>query len=186
MRKKTRSSQTKSRTFRGFRGSPPFRGLGAFILSFFLLSCSSSDFNITKYGAIADAETVNTQAIQKAIDEASEKGGGRVIVPSGQFVSGAFFLKSNVELHLEKGARLLGSTNRLDYGENEANALIYAENQQNISITGQGIIDGQGAEVVKNLYKHLRSGRLSDDQFNVKRPREHSRPELMAFFQCST
>lgn len=150
-----------------------------------LLSCSSSDFNITKYGAIGDAETVNTAAIQKAIDEASEKGGGRVIVPSGQFVSGTLFLKSNVELHLEKGARLLGSTNRLDYGENEANALIYANDQQNISISGQGIIDGQGAEVVKNLYVHLRSGRLSDDQFNVKRPREHSRPELMAFFQCT-
>jgi polygalacturonase len=156
------------------------------ILFFFLLSCSSTDFNITKYGAIADAETVNTKAIQEAIDEASEKGGGRVIVPSGQFVSGALFLKSNVELHLEKGARLLGSTNRLDYGENEANALIYANDQQNISVTGQGIIDGQGAEVVKNLYVHLRSGRLSDDQFNVKRPREHSRPELMAFFQCTT
>jgi polygalacturonase len=150
-----------------------------------LFSCGSNDFNITNYGAIGDAETVNTQAIQKAIDEASEKGGGKVIVPSGQFVTGALFLKTNVELHLEKGARLLGSTNRLDYGENEANALIYANDQQNISVTGQGIIDGQGAEVVKNLYVHLRSGRLADDQYHVKRPREHSRPELLAFEQCS-
>ncbi|MDA3881052.1 MAG: glycosyl hydrolase family 28 protein, partial [Prolixibacteraceae bacterium] len=164
---------------------PPLGGWGVIILLFSLLSCGSNDFNITKYGAIGDAETVNTAAIQQAIDEASEKGGGKVIIPSGQFVSGAIELKSNIELHLEKGARLLGSTNRLDYGENEANAFIFANNQHNISVTGQGIIDGQGAEVVKNLYQHLRSGRLTDDKFNVKRPREHSRPELMAFFQCT-
>lgn len=154
-------------------------------LLFSLLSCSSPDFIITKYDAIGDAETVNTSAIQKAIDEASEKGGGKVVVPSGQFVSGALFLKSNIELHLEKGARLLGSTNRLDYGENSAHAFINAENQKNISITGEGIIDGQGAEVVKNHYKLLRAGRLHEKYWNVKRPEEGSRPELVAIQQCS-
>jgi polygalacturonase len=150
-----------------------------------LISCGRMDFNITTYGAIGDAETVNTAAIQKAIDEASEKGGGKVVVPSGQFVSGALFLKTGVELHLEKGARLLGSTNRLDYGEDRAHAFINAENQKNISITGEGIIDEQGAEVVKNHYKHLRAGRLHDKSWNVKRPFESSRPELVAFQQCS-
>lgn len=154
-------------------------------LLFSLFSCGSNDFNITKYGAIADAETVNTKAIQEAIDDASKAGGGIVLVPSGQFVSGALFLKSNVELHLEKGARLLGSTNRLDYGEDTAHAFINAENQKDISITGEGIIDGQGAEVVKNHYIHLRSGRLTDDQFDIKRPREYNRPELVAFEKCS-
>ena len=167
--------------------TPPLGGWGGslfYCLLLFLLSCSSPDFNITKYGAIGDGETVNTTAIQKAIDNASEAGGGKVLVPAGQFVTGALFLKSNTELHLEKGARLLGSTNRLNYGENTANALISAEKQNNIAITGEGIIDGQGAEVVKDLYKKLRAGRLSDDKWQVKRPREHSRPELMAFKQC--
>jgi len=164
--------------------APPLGRWGV-ILFFFLLSCSSTDFNITKYGAIADAETVNTKAIQEAIDDASEAGGGIVLVPAGQFVSGALFLKTGVELHLEKGARLLGSTNRLDYGEDSAHAFINAENQKNISITGEGIIDGQGAEVVKDHYKHLRAGRLQDKSWNVKRPHESSRPELVAFQQCS-
>lgn len=166
-----------------FRKSP-LGGWGVIILLLSFLSCSSSDFNITKYGAIGDAVTVNTTAIQKAIDEASKKGGGKVVIPSGQFVSGALFLKSNVELHLEKGARLLGSTNRLDYGENEANAFIYSRDQSNISITGEGIIDGQGGEVVKDLYKHLRVGRLSGKGWDVKRPGEGLRPELLAFEQC--
>ncbi|HNW49682.1 MAG TPA: glycoside hydrolase family 28 protein [Prolixibacteraceae bacterium] len=162
-----------------------FRSLLIAFHCFLLLSCSSPNFNITNYGAIGDASTINTSAIQKAIDEASENGGGRVVIPAGQFVSGTIELKSNVELHIEKGARLLGSSNRLDYGENEAKALIHSENQQNISITGQGIIDGQGAEVVKDLYKHLRAGRLNGKEWNVKRPGEGLRPELVAFEQCS-
>jgi len=161
-----------------------FLGVGAILLSF-LFSCSSSDFDITKYGAIGDAETLNTIAIQKTIDKASEKGGGRVIVPSGQFVTGAIFLKTGVELHLEKGARLMGSTNRLEYGGDVANALISADKQKNISITGEGIIDGQGAEVVKNLYKQLRADRLHDKYWKDKRPIESSRPELVAFLKCS-
>ncbi|HAM99854.1 MAG TPA: glycoside hydrolase family 28 [Marinilabiliales bacterium] len=154
-------------------------------LVFLFLSCNSSLYNIEKLGAIGDAETLNTTFIQKAIDKASANGGGTVIIPCGQFLTGALFLKNDVELHLEKGARLLGSTNRLHYGQDTAFALISADHQHHISITGQGIIDGQGAEVVKDLYKQLRSGRLNDDQYNIKRPREHSRPELVAFSECA-
>jgi len=153
--------------------------------SFLFVSCQSSNYHIEKLGAIGDAETLNTSIIQKAIDEASINGGGKVIIPSGQFLTGALFLKNDVELHLEKGARLLGSTNRLHYGQDTAHALISADHQHRISITGNGIIDGQGAEVVKDLYKQLRTGRLNDDQYNIKRAREHARPELVAFSECS-
>jgi polygalacturonase len=151
----------------------------------FLISCSSDDYNITNYGAIADGETNNAPFIQDAINVAAEKGGGRIVIPAGIFVSGALFLENNIELHLEKGAMLLGSTSRLDYGEDEAHAFISAEKKNNISISGKGIIDGRGNEVVKDLYKLLRKGRLNDDKWDVKRPREKSRPELMAFSQCT-
>lgn len=162
------------------------RRLSAIILGVtILISCNKRKYDILKYGAIADGETNNAPYIQKAIDEASEKGGGKVIVPPGVFVSGAVFLKDNVELHLQKGALLLGSTSRLHYGEDEAHALISAEKKNNISITGKGVINGRGNEVVKDLYKLLRAGRLNDEKWNVKRPTEKSRPELIAFSQCT-
>lgn len=150
-----------------------------------LTSCNTPDYNILKYGAIADGETNNAPFIQKTIDEAAENGGGRVVIPAGSFVSGALFLKNNVELHLEKGAMLLGSTSRLDYGEDEAYAFISAEKKKNVSISGEGTIDGRGSEVVKDLYILLRKGRLNDEQWNMKRPKEKSRPELIAFSQCT-
>jgi polygalacturonase len=158
---------------------------GIIITLIVLSSCNNEKYNILRFGAIADGETNNSVFIQKAIDDASESGGGKVVIPAGLFVSGALFLKDNVELHLEKGAMLLGSTNRLDYGEDEAYAFISAGRRENISVSGMGVIDGRGYEVVKDLYRLLRAGRLSDEQWNVKRPREISRPELIAFSQCT-
>lgn len=111
-------------------------------------------YDIRNYGAVADSFTVNTRFIQQAIDEAS-KNGGRVLVPQGTFVTGTLILKSGVELHLEKGALLLGSSSLDDYppqqitrdfyGKEWKNkALIFAQKQSNISITGLGTIDGRG------------------------------------------
>lgn len=80
---------------------------------------------ITEYGAIADSTTLNTVAIQQAIDACAESGGGTVTVPTGIFMTGAINLRSNVELYLERGATLRGSL-RIpeDYPHR---ALIYAE-----------------------------------------------------------
>ena len=64
-------------------------------------------YNITNYGAVADGVTNNSTAIQKAIDECTAAGGGIVLIPSGQYMSGTLRLKSNVELHLEMGAVLI-------------------------------------------------------------------------------
>lgn len=99
--------------------------------------------------------TRDTEAIQQAIDSCFEQGGGTVLVPEGIYLITPIRLRSNVRLHLEKGATLLGSPNHEDYPEWQserflaerspynAKYLIIAEAEENISITGEGVIDGQ-------------------------------------------
>ena len=113
------------------------------------------DYLITKYGAVADGKTLATDAIKKAIEECAKKGGGRVVVPAGEFLTGAIHLKSNVNLHVSKGATVKFSTDPKDYlpivhtrweGMElmHISPLIYAYEQTNIAITGEGTLDGQG------------------------------------------
>ena len=114
-----------------------------------------ADHNITFFGAKADGITVSTKAIQKAIDESSKRG-GRVIIPAGDFITGTLFLKDNTTLFFEKNARLLGSKELIDYPKTTVGfrffgdtwvyqSLIIAHNVNNITIEGEGTIDGQGA-----------------------------------------
>src|SRR5262249_15198184 len=70
---------------------------------------------ITEFGAVADGKTLNTKAIQSGIDQLASAGGGTLVIPEGTFVTGALFFKPGVNLHLEKGAILKGSTNVEDY-----------------------------------------------------------------------
>ena len=121
-----------------------------------LVSCKtnsvSTEFLITEFGAIADGETLNTSAIQDAIDAAEQAGGGEVIIPPGVFLSGTIFLKSHVTLDVQAGATLLGSPNIADYtklswGHNKDRQpwhLIVAKEQENVAIIGSGLIDGNG------------------------------------------
>lgn len=113
------------------------------------------DYLITKFGAVGDGKTLNTKAIKSAIDECSKKGGGRVVVPQGEWLTGAIHLKSNVNLHIQKDATLKFSIDPKDYlplvftrweGMElmHISPLIYAYEQTNIAITGEGILDGQG------------------------------------------
>ncbi len=113
------------------------------------------DYLINKYGAVADGKTLATEAFRKAIEECSKKGGGRVVVPAGEYLTGAIHLKSNVNLHVQKGATIKFSTNPKDYlpivhtrweGMElmHISPLIYAYEQTNIAITGEGTLDGQG------------------------------------------
>jgi len=121
-----------------------------------LASAQKPYFNVLDYGAVNDGKTLNTKAIQKAVDECAGKGGGIVYFPQGRFVSGTIVLKSYVTLHLETGAVLEGSKNLNDYPvmvskirsytDNYTNkSLIYGEDLKYISLTGNGIIDGNGA-----------------------------------------
>jgi len=100
-----------------------------------------SVFNIIDFGAIPDGKTLNTDAIQKAIDVCTKTGGGQVYVAPGVYLTGTIFLKDNVILYLEAGAMLLGSTRIEDY---KPRSVIVAEGAHTIGIAGRGTIDGQG------------------------------------------
>lgn len=114
----------------------------------------AGDVSIVEHGAVADGTTVNTQAIQHAIDTASKSGGGRIVVPQGVFRTGAIHLKQGVDLHISEGATLLGSTDLADYPremtrieghfEEWRPALVNASGLDGVSITGTGTIDGNG------------------------------------------
>jgi polygalacturonase len=123
----------------------------------------SAIYNVRDFGAVGDGRTSSTAAIQKAINNCAENGGGAVLLSAGSFLSGTIYLKSNVALHLSAGSVLLGSTNLEDYPvtvqafrsytDNYTNkSLIYGENLQNVTIEGSGVIDGQGA-AFKGPYK---------------------------------
>jgi len=153
-------------------------------------SAQAKIYNIARYGAVADGRTNNTIVIQKVIDEASAQGGGAVLVPAGRFVTGVINIKSNVELHLDKDAFLLGSPVRADYGEGKASALIVSDHQHHIAITGQGTIDGQGEALLKDIYVRLNAGTLRDTEWKTEnpwhqvRPEEDNRPKLIEFRNC--
>jgi Glycosyl hydrolases family 28 len=149
-----------------------------------LLYAQGRDYNIITFGARADGVTNNAIEIQKAIDEASMSGGGRVIIPAGNFVSGTIYLKSDVDFYLDKGARLLGSIKRKDYDNKVALALIVAKDQRNISISGEGIIDGQAPQLIEDIFRELNNHTLSDPQWEFKRPTENIRPMLIDFINC--
>ena len=119
------------------------------------LSAGAADFNILKYGARADTARLSTAALQKAIDDCSRAGGGRVVVPAGGYKIGSVVLKSNVHLYLEEGATLYGSTDIRDYlpmksdyvslrTQHNTLQLIYADQVKNVCIDGLGTIDGRG------------------------------------------
>ncbi|MDX2430155.1 MAG: glycosyl hydrolase family 28-related protein, partial [Bacteroides sp.] len=108
-------------------------------------------YNILSYGAVGDSISMNTKAIQDAIDACNSNGGGTVWIPAGSYITGTIHMKSNVTLSLDYGAYLLGSQDISDYEtellparEGNVHCLIYAENANNIAIEGLGEIDGRG------------------------------------------
>ncbi len=123
-------------------------------LSLFILrSHAQVSLDITDFGAVGNGTTVNTSAIQSAIDSCFAAGGGEVIVPAGTFISGTIFLKSNVLLNLADSAILKGSGDVANYPEvfsqvhgmaddYRHRSLIYAENEHNVGIIGTGTLDG--------------------------------------------
>lgn len=116
-------------------------------------------YNIRDHGAKGDGKTVDTAALQAAIDACTKDGGGTVLVPSGTFVIGTTELKSNVTLHIAAGGTLLGSADGKQYHAVDAIplsgdttlrdgnwALLFAVKQKNIRVEGPGTINGQGAQ----------------------------------------
>jgi len=110
-------------------------------------------YSIQNYGAVADGKTLNTEAFRKAIKACTENGGGKVVVPSGKYLTGAIHLENNVNLHLEDNAEILFSTDPKNYplvhtsfeGTELINysPLIFARNKTNVAVTGKGTLNGQ-------------------------------------------
>ncbi|MGK6353345.1 glycoside hydrolase family 28 protein [Parapedobacter sp. DT-150] len=147
---------------------------------------SETIIDITEYGAVGDGEQMNTGAIQRAIDACHQAGGGKVLVPVGNFLSGTLVLKDNVTLHVAAGGTLLGSIYLSDYknvdpfteglGIEVGWALLVAVDQKNIGIEGEGVIDGQGAALKA---KHIETDTRPEGE------RWGLRPFLLRIVRCT-
>ncbi len=154
------------------------------VFSLFLnlsVQASSVYYSVMDYDAKGDGIVLDTEAIQKAINDANKNGGGTVFIPAGKYLSGTIFFKSNVSLYLDAGSELLGSTNLDDYpvticgyrsytDNYTERSLIYAEKVENISILGMGTVNGQGA-----AFTHFQT---KED------PGYKQRPYMLRFIEC--
>ncbi len=137
--------------------------------------------NVHAYGAKGDGLTKDTQAIQSAIEACERKGGGTVLLTAGTYLSAPIVLKSNITLRLEKGATLLGSSDHADYPaitefrDPGIQALVSATDAHNLSITGEGVIDGAGESWWQMARAVKDTGIMGSD---------HPRPRLVVFDHC--
>lgn len=131
----------------------PWKRMESIIKSIPETHFSDKTYNITDFGAVADAKTSNTLAFEKAIKACASNGGGKVLVPNGKYLTGPIHLESNVNLHLEDNAEILFSLNPKEYpivhtsweGTEVMNysPLIYAKGKTNVAVTGKGTLNGQ-------------------------------------------
>ena len=136
--------------------------------------------SVAEFGAVGDGKTLNTASIQKAIDQLATKGGGTLVVPKGVFMTGAIFLKPGVNLHLDEGAVLKGSTDRKDYPkmltrieghfEEWLPALVNADRADHLRITGSGTLDGNGAPFWEDFWARRKQNPKTTN-LDVERPR---------------
>jgi hypothetical protein len=116
----------------------------------------TKEYNVTEYGATGDGKTVNTAAIQKAIDAACRNGGGTVVFPEGEFLSGALFFKRGVDLNVKKNATLRATVNVDDFPvistrfegieHNWRCAFLNFDNAEGVKVSGEGTVDGRGVD----------------------------------------
>ncbi len=136
---------------------PPLLGLFSWAVH---ASPWSGTINVLDYGAMGDGTNNDTVSIQKAVDECAARGGGKVILPGGKtFLTGAITLRSDVDFHLERGAVLRGSSHWQDYGA--AGALLFAREATNLTISGDGILDGNDHAVWQQLADEEAGGDLN-------------------------
>ena len=142
-------------------------------------------YNIADFGAVGDGTTLNTDAVQRAIDTCTKENGGTVLVPAGDFVTGTIELKSNVTLRIAAKGRLLGSPKIEHYkaGNNVPPGngnivMISAANAENIRIEGPGTIDGNGAKFFTGRGDMTGPGQNSAEGYS-------QRPHLIIFYRCT-
>jgi len=169
------------------------------------------NFVITNFGAVAGGQTDCTAAISQAIEACVKAGGGRVVVPAGDFLTGQIHLKSGVNLHLETNAVLKFSTDPKAYlpavftrfeGTELYNysPLIYALDQKNIAVTGDGTLDGQADDSNWLAWKGKKGGtqnqtvadkrliKMADEGVPVEQRQfgegDYLRPDFVEFIRC--
>jgi len=133
-------------------------------------SFPDSQFLITEYGAVNDGISLNTEAINRAIEECNGAGGGKVVIPEGVWITGPIRLQSNVNLHVDEGAVVLFSDDFDDYpfiytyfeGRRDFRAMppLYGDTLENIAITGKGIFDGSG-----DAWRPVKKMKTTEDQW---------------------
>lgn len=147
--------------------------------------------SIIDYGAVSGGESLCTQAIQAAIDACHQAGGGRVLCPQGVFLTGSLTLKSNVELYLAQGCRLLASTDIGDYldfdapgfrgqfaAEKTTKALLRAIDAHHVAIAGPGTIDGAGLAFYD-------TDNVADGPRPFFRKPDNERPRMVMMLRCT-
>jgi hypothetical protein len=145
-------------------------------------------YNIRDFGAKGDGQTLDTAAVQAAIDACHKDQGGTVLVPAGVFVIGTVEMKSNVTLHLAAGGRLLGTGDGKQYHaadaiplEGDATlgdgnvGLIFAVRADNITVEGPGTIDGNGRQFLRGANGEPSAAGL----------KSHERPYHLLFYKCT-
>jgi hypothetical protein len=151
---------------------------------------AQQEFSVLKYGAKGNGKILDTRSIQRAIDAAAAKGGGKVILPApGVYLSGTIHLKSNIEFTIEAGATLLGSPNIADYdsirwGHNvdrQPYHLLYADSCVNLIISGKGLIDGNG-EAFWKPYEKDAAGKMITPRWLQAKPLKVS--PLIEIYRC--
>jgi hypothetical protein len=147
-------------------------------------SLGARTYNVREFGAKGDGTTLDTVAVQAAIDACTREQGGTVLVPAGDFVVGTLELKSNVTLHLATKGRLLGSPRPEDYHagkgiptSNGNVVLLGAAELENVTIEGNGTIDGNGLKFWTGKGDNTGPGQNRGDGY-------FERPHLIVFYRC--
>lgn len=157
-----------------------FKHLFLSFLLLFPISASAKNFNASYFGIKSDGTTLNTGTIQKAIDYISENGGGKLTFYVGRYLTGTLQLKSNVAIQLEEGAILVGTTSVYDYtSANGPKALVTADGAHNISLSGKGVIEGNGAKLLARIQTQINKGYLQESE-------SQARPALIALNNCTS
>lgn len=154
------------------------------VVMFYAYTSKAEDYKASLFGIKSNGTNLNTHAIQKAIDYIHEKGGGRLVFYVGRYLTGTIHLKSNVTIHLEEGAILVGSTNIYDYNLGDRfPSLVAANKADHIAITGKGVIDGQGRDVAYHVTDQVQKGFLKDALANDRSALW--RPKGIYFRECN-
>ena len=156
-------------------------------LSTAIVQAKGKRVDVSVYKVVGDGTTLNTEKIQKLIDKMFDQGGGTLYFPAGDYLTGTLQMRSHVNFYLEKKATILGSTDPYQYKSlNRWKALVLADGQTNITISGKGTIDGQGRQLALNVDSLYYIGKLDPKYYNLrrKRPTEFMRPQILEFVNC--